>query len=104
MAEVLKKYEKTEIMIEGHTDNKGAEDYNQKLSERRARAVEKRLQELGVKGARLTTKGYGLQQPIASNDSEAGRQENRRVEVIILADQELKEEAKEGKIEGVNLN
>jgi outer membrane protein OmpA-like peptidoglycan-associated protein len=104
MAEVLKKYEKTEILIEGHTDNKGAADYNQKLSERRARAVEKRLQEMGVKGARLTTKGYGLEQPIASNDTEAGRQENRRVEVIILADEDLKEEAQEGKIEGVNLN
>jgi flagellar motor protein MotB len=59
---------------------------------------------MGVKGARLTTRGYGFDQPIASNDNETGRQENRRVEVIILADEDLKKEANQGKIEGVNLN
>jgi outer membrane protein OmpA-like peptidoglycan-associated protein len=96
MAEVLNKYEDTEILIEGHTDNTGAAQYNQKLSERRAKSVEKRLREIGVKGNRLTTKGYGLEQPIASNDDDAGRRENRRVEVIIVANEDLKEKAQKG--------
>jgi outer membrane protein OmpA-like peptidoglycan-associated protein len=102
MAEVLTKYKDTEILIEGHTDNKGTAEYNQKLSLRRAKEVEKRLHKIGVKGNRLTTKGYGFDQPIASNETETGRQENRRVEVIILASEELKEKAKEGKVEEVN--
>lgn len=99
MAEVLAKYEDTEILIEGHTDNKGDANYNKKLSVRRAKAVEDRLKEIGVQGNRLTTKGYGFDQPIAPNDSETGRQENRRVEVIIVANDELKEQAQQGKVE-----
>jgi outer membrane protein OmpA-like peptidoglycan-associated protein len=99
MAEVLKKYEDTEILIEGHTDNKGDASYNQKLSVRRAKEVEKRLKEIGVQNNRLTTKGYGFDQPIASNDTETGRQENRRVEVIIVANDELKEKAEQGKVD-----
>ncbi|QHT68496.1 OmpA family protein [Rhodocytophaga rosea] len=99
MAEVLKKYEDTEILIEGHTDNKGDANYNQKLSVRRAKEVEKRLKEIGVQNNRLTTKGYGFDQPIASNDTETGRQENRRVEVIIVANDELKEKAEQGKVD-----
>lgn len=99
MAEVLKKYEDTEILIEGHTDNKGDASYNHKLSVRRAKEVEKRLKEIGVQNNRLTTKGYGFDQPISSNDTETGRQENRRVEVIIVANDELKEKAQQGKVE-----
>ena len=98
MAKVLKKYEDTEIVIEGHTDNKGSAQYNHKLSERRAKEVASRLKELGVGNNRLTTKGYGLDQPVASNDTEAGRTQNRRVEVAIFANEDLKKKAQEGNI------
>lgn len=98
LAEVLKKYEDTEILIEGHTDNVGAAGYNEKLSERRARSVAKQLKELGIQAKRVTTKGYGLSQPVASNDTEAGRQKNRRVEVAIWANEELQEKAKNGEV------
>lgn len=98
MARILKKYNDTDIVIEGHTDNKGAEQYNQKLSERRAKAVASRLKELGVGNNRLDTKGYGLAQPVAANDTDAGRAQNRRVEVAIFANDQLKEKAKQGDI------
>jgi outer membrane protein OmpA-like peptidoglycan-associated protein len=98
MANILKKYDDTEIIIEGHTDNKGAEQYNQKLSERRAKAVMSRLKALGVGNNRLETKGYGFSQPVASNDTDAGRAQNRRVEVAIFANDELKQKAKQGDV------
>ncbi len=98
LAQTLNKYQDTKLLIEGHTDNKGTEQYNNRLSERRARAVEKRLQELGVKGVRVQTKGYGFAQPVASNDTEAGRAQNRRVEVAIFANEQLKEKAKKGDV------
>lgn len=99
MVDVLKKYEDTELLIEGHTDSTGTAEYNQKLSERRANSVEKELKSLDVEGNRLKSKGYGLSQPIAENKTEVGRRENRRVEVIITANKELKKEAKNGEIE-----
>jgi len=98
MARILKKYNDTDIVIEGHTDNKGAEQYNQKLSERRAKAVADRLKELGVGNNRVDTKGYGFAQPVAANDTDAGRAQNRRVEVAIFANDQLKEKAKQGDI------
>lgn len=98
MAKVLKKYEDTEIVIEGHTDNKGEAQYNQNLSERRARAVAARLKELGVGNNRLATKGFGFDQPVASNDTETGRTQNRRVEVAIFANEDLKKKAQTGDV------
>ena len=97
MAEILKKYEDTEILIEGHTDATGSAEYNQKLSERRADAVAKYLRSENVARKRLDTVGYGKNQPVASNDTDAGRKQNRRVEVVIVANEKLKNEAAQGK-------
>jgi len=98
MSETLKKYEDTNILIEGHTDSTGEDDYNQKLSERRANSVSGYLKTMGVAGARITTVGYGEKQPIDSNETEAGRAQNRRVEVAIFANEKLKRAAKRGDI------
>jgi outer membrane protein OmpA-like peptidoglycan-associated protein len=93
LARILQKYEDTEILIEGHTDATGAEEYNQELSERRAGSVNNFLIGLGVQKIRLTMVGYGEMQPIDSNETPEGRQANRRVEVAIWANDELKETA-----------
>ena len=98
MASTLKKYEDTNILIEGHTDAQGSEDYNQELSENRADQVNQYLMELGVDPGRINTIGYGESQPIASNETADGRQENRRVEVAIYANEEMKEAARDGEL------
>jgi OOP family OmpA-OmpF porin len=71
-------------VIEGHTDSTGPNAYNQELSQRRANAVELYLISLGIDQERLAARGYGEQFPVASNETTAGRQENRRVEIVIL--------------------
>jgi outer membrane protein OmpA-like peptidoglycan-associated protein len=81
VALVAKKYDKELVSVEGHTDNVGAADYNQRLSEQRASAVATYLSQRGVPPNRLLAIGYGESQPIASNDTDAGRQQNRRVEI-----------------------
>ncbi|MDZ7721535.1 MAG: OmpA family protein [candidate division KSB1 bacterium] len=81
LAKVLKKYPDTNILIEGDTDDKGSEEYNQKLSERRAQAVADYQRNLGIDGSRITTTGLGELNPIASNDTDYGREQNRRVEL-----------------------
>ena len=78
---ILKKNREMNGVIEGHTDSMGSEEYNQGLSERRAQAIEKYLEEHGIDANRYTVKGHGESKPIASNDTEEGRQENRRVEL-----------------------
>jgi outer membrane protein OmpA-like peptidoglycan-associated protein len=98
LAKVLKKYPDTNILIEGDTDNTGAEEYNQKLSERRAQAVADYQKSLGVAGSRISTVGLGELNPIASNDTDYGRQQNRRVEVAIFANDKLKKAAEDGKL------
>jgi outer membrane protein OmpA-like peptidoglycan-associated protein len=98
LSTTLKKYDDTSILIEGHTDNTGEDKYNQDLSERRARSVSQYLKTQGVEGSRLTTKGYGEEQPIAPNDTEAGRHKNRRVEVAIYANKKMKKMAEKGEI------
>jgi len=98
LAETLKKYEDTEILIEGHTDSKGSEEYNQSLSERRAGSVGDLLVSTGVAGNRITQVGYGEMQPIADNETDYGRSQNRRVEVAIFANDKLKRAAKRGDI------
>jgi outer membrane protein OmpA-like peptidoglycan-associated protein len=71
------------ITIEGHTDNVGNDEYNQKLSENRANAIRQYLiDKFGIEGSRLTAVGYGESKPIASNDTETGRQINRRVQAV----------------------
>jgi outer membrane protein OmpA-like peptidoglycan-associated protein len=69
--------------VEGHTDNVGGDDYNQQLSEQRGSAVCDYLTEQGIQQGSVTTKGFGKSQPIATNDTAAGRQQNRRVELVI---------------------
>lgn len=78
---VVEEYDKTLIVVEGHTDSVGADDMNQGLSERRAMSVGQYLISKGVNGQRVLTAGFGESRPIASNDTDAGRAQNRRVEV-----------------------
>jgi outer membrane protein OmpA-like peptidoglycan-associated protein len=98
LAGTLNKYDDTNVLIEGHTDNTGEEPYNQRLSERRAAEVQQFLMSQGVDGSRLTTRGYGESQPVASNDSDGGRSSNRRVEVAIYANEKMKRLAKKGEL------
>ncbi|MDF0750767.1 OmpA family protein [Marinobacter sp. 71-i] len=79
----LKQYPERNAAIEGHTDNIGNMEYNRELSQRRAESVRLYLVQQGIASNRLTATGLGHGQPLASNDSEAGRQSNRRVEIII---------------------
>ncbi|KAA9349488.1 OmpA family protein [Larkinella humicola] len=102
LAETLKKYNDTEVLIEGHADNTGSDQHNLKLSERRAKTVAKLLQSEGIKGNRLTEKGYGESQPLADNSSVSGRQQNRRVEVAIFANEKLRKAAERGTIGNIN--
>ena len=97
LAAILLKYEDTDILIEGHTDSDGSDDYNQRLSEQRSGSVSSRLSARGVTGARITTIGYGESAPVASNDTAAGKQQNRRVEVAVMANDDLKKAAREGR-------
>ena len=96
---IFQKYKDTNIIIEGHTDSRGEEKYNQKLSEQRAKSVADALSNLGVKNIRIKEIGYGENQPVADNSSDEGRQLNRRVEVAIFANEDLKDAAEKGEID-----
>lgn len=85
LADVVVRYGKTTLTIVGHTDDVGSNDYNQKLSERRALSVAQFLESRRVDGMRLATAGKGETVPVASNASNAGRQANRRVEIYVEA-------------------
>ncbi|AQG78677.1 hypothetical protein AWR27_04600 [Spirosoma montaniterrae] len=98
-AQTLNKYEDTDIVIEGHADATGPDDYNQKLSKQRADAVADYLKAQGVKTARLDEKGYGEAQPVADNSTEAGRQKNRRVDIAVFANKKMQRDAKDGKLD-----
>ena len=98
LARVLNKYDDTNILIEGHTDSTGKHDYNMTLSDKRAAAVSTYIKTLGVTGTRITTVGYGPDQPVADNGTEAGRKQNRHVEVAIFANEKLKKKAEKGEI------
>jgi outer membrane protein OmpA-like peptidoglycan-associated protein len=94
LAGSLNQYPGTDIKVIGHTDNKGTAVYNQGLSERRAAAVKAYAVSQGVPSSRLITLGKGFDEPIDDNSTEAGRANNRRVEVVIVANDQLKTEAK----------
>lgn len=98
LSKVLQKYSDTNILIEGHTDNTGGDDMNMKLSENRANSVGNFSKSLGILGSRMAIQGYGESQPIQDNASEAGRKQNRRVEIAIMANDKLKKAAKRGDI------
>jgi outer membrane protein OmpA-like peptidoglycan-associated protein len=93
LAAILNKYEDTQILIEGHTDSTGPEEHNLDLSIRRGESVATQLAGQGVIPSRFTVLGYGETQPIASNDTPFGRQQNRRVEIAIFANDKLKSAA-----------
>lgn len=81
---VVNKYGKTQLAIAGHTDSTGSAEHNQELSERRAASVQTYLLSDNVYPARLSAVGYGKNRPIASNDTEAGKRRNRRVDITII--------------------
>lgn len=91
LAANLNDFDETEILIVGHTDSQGAASYNQGLSERRARAAASYLRQQGVSEQRLNEIGRGETEPVASNESAEGRQQNRRVEIAIYASEEYRE-------------
>lgn len=91
LAKTLNKYDDTNILIEGHTDQTGTTKYNMTLSEKRSEAVARYIELLKVSSSRITTHGYGEEQTISQND-----QENRRVEVAIYANKKMKRAAEKG--------
>ena len=86
LADFLKQYPQRKARIEGYTDSTGGADYNQALSDRRAKAVRTSLVDMGISNDRIATQGYGEESPVASNDTAAGRQLNRRVEIVLSDD------------------
>ncbi|MGF1533721.1 MAG: OmpA family protein [Bernardetiaceae bacterium] len=98
LAQILNEYADTQITIQGHTDDVGSDKYNRTLSEKRANAVRQYLLNNGVASSRIRTEGYGPSAPIADNATPEGRQKNRRVEIVIVANEELKRKAESGQI------
>ena len=82
-AKTLKEESEITVSVDGYTDSVGTEAYNQRLSERRANSVKSYLESEGVAGSRLTARGFGMSNPVASNDTAEGRAQNRRVELIV---------------------
>jgi outer membrane protein OmpA-like peptidoglycan-associated protein len=95
LAEILHKYDDTLILIEGHTDSSGSEEHNLGLSRSRAQSVANQLSGLSVDATRFTIMGYGESQPIEDNGTVGGRQANRRVELAIMANDDLKKVAED---------
>lgn len=93
LSDILKEYPKTNILVVGHTDSAGPDDYNLKLSQQRAESVTNYLVTHGIDKGRLTTEWYGETQPKADNSTPEGKAKNRRVEMAIVANEELKQEA-----------
>jgi outer membrane protein OmpA-like peptidoglycan-associated protein len=94
LARSLNKFGNSNLLIGGHTDSQGDDAYNQALSQRRANAASAYLQSQGVPTSRISTSGRGESEPIATNDTEAGKQLNRRVEVAIYASPAYREQVK----------
>jgi outer membrane protein OmpA-like peptidoglycan-associated protein len=92
LARNLQRHERTEVLILGHTDSVGSAAYNQGLSERRAQSAANYVVSLGIPAHRISTRGMGEVDPIASNETAEGRQLNRRVEVVIYADENWRQE------------
>ena len=87
LAQFMRDYPERSVRIEGHTDSAGSDLTNQTLSEQRAEAVRRALLERNLEAARITTLGYGEARPIAGNESAGGRQQNRRVEIVVSDEQ-----------------
>ena len=95
LSTILNKYADTNILLAGHTDSTGGDDYNLELSKKRAQSVSSYLVTQNVNSARIATEGFGKSHPIASNDTAEGRAQNRSVEVAIWANEQLKKVAEE---------
>lgn len=95
LADIFKEYPQSNVLVEGHTDNTGSDSYNLTLSKNRAQAVTGYLVDNGIDRGRFTTKWYGESKPKYDNTTADGRSKNRRVELAIVANEELKEEAKQ---------
>ncbi|WP_272957175.1 OmpA family protein [Zunongwangia profunda] len=95
LANIFKEYPDTNILVEGHTDNTGSESYNLTLSKNRAQAVTNFLTDHGIAASRFDTKWYGEAQPKYDNSTAEGRSKNRRVEIAIVANEDLKQEAEQ---------
>lgn len=93
---ILNKYPDTNVEVQGHTDNKGTPEYNQKLSLQRAESVANYIKSNGILSSRVTTRGFGLTAPKYSNDTDEGRAQNRRVEFLITANEKMKTDAQNG--------
>ncbi|RLZ11557.1 OmpA family protein [Faecalibacter macacae] len=93
LIEVFKEYPDTNLLIVGHTDNVGSQNYNKPLSEQRANSVKQYLVANGINSSRLTSTGKGLEEPIADNSTADGRAANRRVEIAITANEKMKADA-----------
>jgi outer membrane protein OmpA-like peptidoglycan-associated protein len=91
-ANVLKEYRDTDLIIEGHTDSTGKKDFNKRLSVSRADSVISFLESQGVDRSRMTGRGFADEMPVADNSSEAGRSQNRRVQIHIAANEKLQQE------------
>jgi outer membrane protein OmpA-like peptidoglycan-associated protein len=96
LARSLNKYPDSQLLIVGHTDNAGSDAYNQGLSQRRADAAANYLSTQGVARTRIQTSGKGESEPVATNDSDEGRQQNRRVEVAIFASEAYRQQLMKG--------
>ena len=94
LAKILNKYPDTYVLVEGHTDATGTDTYNMELSQRRASSVADYLRTEEIKGQRIQTKWYGESQPKFSNENDADRAKNRRVEFAIYANEKMVNEAK----------
>lgn len=97
LAGSLQRHPETDVLIVGHTDSVGSDTYNQSLSERRARAAAEYLKSRGVASSRIRTMGRGEYEPVATNETDAGRQQNRRVEVAIYASEAYRAEVVAGR-------
>lgn len=96
LSKTLQKYDDTNILIEGHTDNTGTTDHNQSLSRERASSVSAFLKSNGITPGRISTDGYGESQPVSDNSTVEGRGINRRVDIAIFANKKLKRAAEKG--------
>jgi len=96
LAPTLIKYDDTDLLVLGHTDNTGTDEYNMTLSDRRASSVSNYITTKGVASGRIDETGYGESDPVATNETAEGRELNRRVEVVIVANKKLQRAAKNG--------
>lgn len=93
LVETLNKEPDTDILVIGHTDNRGTLEVNQRISEARAKSVRDYAVSQGLRASRVRTEGKNYAEPISSNDTDAGRQENRRVEIVIVASEKMQQDA-----------